>query len=64
MGIQMLESSQEVHVYGDLWTDRMWDEIHRAEQLGIPVRTGQHALGRSAPHRKPQEKGRGGGPPR
>ena len=64
MGIQMLESSQEVHVYGDLWTDRMWDEIHHAEQLGIPVRTDQHTLGRSAPHRKPQEKGRGGGPPR
>ena len=60
MGIKMLESSQEVHVYGDLWTDRMWDEIHHAEQLGIPVRTDPYALRRSAPHRTPKEKGKGG----
>ena len=47
MGLQMLEASQEVHVYGDVWTDRMWGEIHRAEQLGIPVLTDQAQLRRT-----------------
>ena len=64
MGIQMVESCQEVHVYGDLWTDRMWEEIHHAEELGIPVRTDQRTLGRSAHSRNAPEKGKGGGPPR
>ena len=47
MGLQMLEACQEVHVYGDVWTDRMWGEIHRAEQLGIPVLTNQAQLRRT-----------------
>ena len=64
MGIKILEACQEVHVYGNLWTDRMWDEIHHAEQLGIPVRTDQRTLGRSARQRNAPEKEKGGGPPR
>ncbi|MBQ9347586.1 MAG: hypothetical protein IJT94_09655 [Oscillibacter sp.] len=46
MGLQMLEGCQEVHVYGQVWTHRMWDEIHHAEQLGIPVLTDQAQLDR------------------
>ena len=64
MGIQMVETCQEVHVYGDLWTDRMWEEIHHAEELGIPVRTDQRTLGRSVRQRSAPEKGKGGDPPR
>ena len=64
MGIQMVEACQEVHVYGDLWTDRMWEEIHRAEELGIPVRTDQRTLGHTVRQRSAPEKGEGGGPPR
>lgn len=44
MGLQMLEACQEVHVYGAVWTDRMWEEINRADQLGIPVLTDQAQL--------------------
>ena len=64
MGQKMLESCQEVHVYGDLWTDRMWEEIHRAEQLGIPVMTDQRTIRRPVHRRNAPEKGKGGGPPR
>ena len=46
MGLQMLEACQEVHVYGAVWTDRMWEEINRADQLGIPVLTDQAQLNR------------------
>ena len=49
MGMRMLEACQEVHVCGDQRTDRMREEIRRAEELGIPVVTDQRILGRSAP---------------
>ena len=64
MGMQMVESCQELHVCGDLWTEQMWDEIHHAEQLGIPVRTDQHTFERSAPHRKMPRRGKESGPQR
>ena len=55
MGLRLVESCQEVHVYGPEWTEGMWAEIHCAMDLGIPVMTDQKTIG----HSQPQRKGRG-----
>ena len=47
MGLRLVESCQQLNVYGPIWTDGMWAEIHHAERLGIPVMTDQKELGRS-----------------
>lgn len=49
MGLRLLESCQQVNVYGPTWTEGMWAEIHRAHDLGIPVMTDQKELGRTPP---------------
>ncbi len=52
MGLRLVESCQQLNVYGPTWTDGMWAEIHRAEKLGIPVMTDQKTLGRPPKHQK------------
>ena len=59
MGLRLVESCQEVHVYGPEWTDRMWVEIRRAMDLGILVKTDQKTIGRSPPRRQAPRKGKG-----
>ena len=46
MGLRLVESCQQVNVYGSVWTEGMWAEIRHAERLGIPVLTDQKELGR------------------
>ena len=36
MGLRLLESCQQMNVYGPVWTDGMWQEIYKAGELGIP----------------------------
>ena len=59
MGLRLVESCQEVHVYGPEWTEGMWAEIRHAMDLGIEVKTDQQTLGRSQPHRQAARKGKG-----
>ena len=47
MGLRLVESCQQVNVYGSEWTDGMLAEINHAMKLGIEVRTDQKAIGRS-----------------
>ena len=51
MSLRLLESCQQLNVYGPIWTDDMWKHIHRAGDLGIPVMTDQKAIGRTPPRR-------------
>jgi len=41
MGLRLVESCQQVNVYGLTWTEGMWAEIHHAQKLGIPVISGE-----------------------
>ena len=59
MGLRLVESCQEVHVYGPEWTEGMWAEIRHAMDLGIEVKTDQETIGRSPPRRQAPRKGRG-----
>lgn len=59
MGLRLVESCQEVHVYGPEWTEGMWAEIRHAMDLGIEVKTDQKTIGRSQPHRQAARKGKG-----
>ena len=59
MGLRLVESCQEVHVYGPEWTDGMWAEIHHAMDRKIPVLTDQKTIGRSPPRRQVPQKGKG-----
>ena len=59
MGLRLVESCQEVHVYGPDWTEGMWAEIRHAMDLGIEVKTDQKTIGRSQPHRQATRKGKG-----
>lgn len=52
MGLRLVESCQQVNVYGPIWTDGMWAEIHHAHKLGIEVMTDQKELGKSPPRPK------------
>lgn len=47
MGLRLVETCQQVHVYGPEWTDGMWTEIWRAMDLGIEVWTDQKTIGRT-----------------
>lgn len=51
MGLKLLEHCHRVNVYGPVWTEGMWGEIHHAEKLKIPVYTDQKELGKS-PHKQ------------
>ena len=59
MGLRLVESCQEVHVYGPEWTEGMWAEIRHAMDLGIQVKTDQKTIGRSPPRRQATRKGKG-----
>ena len=59
MGLRLVESCQEVHVYGPEWTAGMWAEIRHAMDLGIEVKTDQETIGRSPPRRQGPQKGKG-----
>ena len=59
MGLRLIESCDEVHVYGPEWTEGMWAEIRHAMDLGIPVMTDQKTIGHSHPHRQITRKGKG-----
>ena len=56
MGLRLLESCQQMNVYGPVWTDGMWQEIYKAGELGIPVLTDQKTIGRTPPARHPKRK--------
>ena len=58
MGLRLLESCQQMNVYGPVWTDGMWQEIYKAGELGIPVLTDQKTIGRTPPARHPKRKER------
>ena len=51
MSLQLLGSCQQLNVYGPIWTEGMWDEIHHASKLGIPMMTDQKTIGRTPPRR-------------
>ena len=61
---RLVETCQEVHVYGPEWTEEMWAEANHAMDLGIMVKTDQKTIGRTSPERnkarkprkKPQER--------
>ena len=59
MGLRLVESCQQVNVYGPEWTEGMWAEIRHAMDLGIEVKTDQKTIGRSQPHRQATRKGKG-----
>ena len=59
MGLRLVESCQEVHIYGPEWTEGMWAEIRHAMDLGIQVKTDQETIGRSPPRRQAARKGKG-----
>ena len=58
MGLRLIESCNEVHVYGPEWTEEMWAEIRHAMDLGIEVMTDQKTIGRSQPHSQTARKGK------
>lgn len=58
MGLRLLESCQQMNVYGPVWTDGMWQDIYKAGELGIPVLTDQKTIGRTPPARHPKRKER------
>lgn len=57
MGLRLVESCQEIHVYGPEWTEGMWAEIRHASDLGIQIKTDQKTIGRSPPRRQATGKG-------
>ena len=52
MGLRLVESCQQVNVYGSEWTDGMWAEINHASKLGIEMRTDQQTIPRSRGRRR------------
>lgn len=58
MGLRLVESCQQVNIYGPEWTEGMWAEIRHAMDLGIEVKTDQQTIGRSPP-RQAARKGKG-----
>ena len=58
MGLRLVDSCQQLHVYGPVWTDGMWAEIHRAEKNGIPIMTDQKEIGKTPPRRRSSKKER------
>ena len=59
MGLRLVESCQQVNVYGPEWTEGMWAEIRHAMDLGIEVKTDQQTIGHSPPRRQAPRKGKG-----
>lgn len=59
MGLRLVESCQQVNVYGKALSEGMWAEINHAVLLGIPVKSDLKRLERAQPHRQAARKGRG-----
>ena len=59
MGLRLVESCQQVNVYGPNLTDGMLAEIQHATRLGIEIKTDQKHRERSRPHRQAARKGKG-----
>ena len=59
MGLRLVESCQQVHVYGLEWTEGMFAEINHAIALGIKVDPCQTNIERSQPSRQAKRKGKG-----
>ena len=53
---RLVESCQEVHVYGTEWTEGMWAEIRHAMDLGIRLKIHEENLGRPCPRRQATRK--------
>jgi len=47
MCLKLIDRCNEVHVYGDIWTEGMWQEIRHAEKQKIPVQTDQKQVPRT-----------------
>ena len=52
MCLRLIESCQQINVYGSEWTDGMWTEIHHASKHGIEMRTDQQTIPRSRGRRR------------
>lgn len=52
MGLRLVESCQQVNVYGPEWTEGMWAEVNRAIELGIGVKTNRNGIERKQAKRK------------
>ena len=52
MCLRLLESCQQLRVYGSEWTEGMWAEIHHASKLGIEMQTDQQTIPRNHGRRR------------
>ena len=59
MGLRLVESCQQVNVYGTVLTEGMWAEVNHAILLGIPVKSDLKAIRRAQPHHQTTRKGKG-----
>ncbi len=53
MCLKMIGRCHRMHVYGAEWTEGMWQEIHHAERLKVPIHTDQKEIGKTRPKQKP-----------
>ena len=59
MGLRLVESCQQVNVYGTVLSERMWAEVNHAILLGIPIKSDVKAIGRVQPQRQAARKDKG-----
>ena len=59
MGLRLVESCQQVNVYGTVASEGMWAEINHAVLLGIPVKSDLKRIERAQPQRQAARKGKG-----
>lgn len=57
MGLRLVESCQQVHVYGSTITEGMRAEIQHAQEQGIPVIYEREPPQRAQPRKRPAQKG-------
>ena len=57
MGLQLVESCQQLNVYGSTITEGMRAEIQRAQERGVPVVFEQEPPQRTRPRKRPVQKG-------
>ena len=58
MGLRLVESCQQVNVYGTVVSEGMWAEINHAVLLGIPVKSDLKRIERAQPQRQAARKGK------
>ena len=56
MGLQLVESCQQLNIYGSTITEGMRAEIHRAQERGIPVVYEQEPVRQVWPRKQPVRK--------